>query len=71
MRQNMNGLALGELGIVSGPRNTQNGKRFNHLIKKANGQDTFIKNGNVIETVESCIDIIGTHFREVEELAST
>ncbi|MCW3788488.1 hypothetical protein, partial [Plebeiibacterium sediminum] len=32
--QNMNGLALGELGIVSGPRNTQNGKRFNHLIKK-------------------------------------
>ncbi len=66
----MNGLALGELGIVSGPRNTQNGKRFNHLIKKANGQDTFIKNGNVIETVESCIDIIGTHFREVEELAS-
>lgn len=69
--ENMNGLALGELGIVSGPRNTQNGKRFNHLIKKANGQDTFIKNGNVIETVESCIDIIGTHFREVEELASS
>ena len=68
--QNMNGLALGELGIVSGPRNTQNGKRFNHLIKKANGQDTFIKNGNVIETVESCIDLIGSHFREVEELAS-
>jgi hypothetical protein len=68
--ENMNGLALGELGIVSGPRNTQNGKRFNHLIKKANGQNTFIKNGNVIETVESCIDIIGTYFREVEELAS-
>jgi hypothetical protein len=66
----MNGLALGELGIVSGPRNTQNGKRFNHLIKKANGQDTFIKNGNVIETVESCVDLIGSHFREVEELAS-
>ncbi|MBN2262801.1 MAG: hypothetical protein JW735_07810, partial [Prolixibacteraceae bacterium] len=43
---------------------------FNHLIKKANGQDTFIKNGNVIETVESCIDLIGSHFREVEELAS-
>ncbi len=68
--ENMNGLALGELGIVSGPRNTQNGKRFNHLIKKANGQDTFIKNGNVIETVESCIDLIGSHYREVEELAS-
>ena len=34
----MNGLALGELGIVSGPRNTQNGKRFNRLVKKANGQ---------------------------------
>ena len=68
--ENMNGLALGELGIVSGPRNTQNGKRFNHLIKKANGQDTFIKNGNVIETVESCIDLISSHYREVEELAS-
>ena len=67
--QDMNGLALGELGIVSGPRNTQNGKRFNSLIKKANGQDTFIKNGNVIETVESCIDVIGSHYREVEELA--
>ncbi|WP_430933249.1 hypothetical protein [Saccharicrinis sp. 156] len=68
--ENMNGLALGELGIVSGPRNTQNGKKFNHLIKKANGQDTFIKNGNVIETVENCIDTIGSHYREVEELAS-
>jgi hypothetical protein len=68
--ENMNGLALGELGIVSGPRNTQNGIRFNHLIKKANGKDTFIKNGNVIETVESCIDLIATHYREVEELAS-
>ncbi len=68
--QNMNGLALGELGIVSGPRNTQNGKKFNHLIKKANGQDVFIKNGNVIDTVENCIDTIGSHYREVEELAS-
>ena len=67
--QDMNGLALGELGIVSGPRNTQNGKRFNRLIKKANGQDTFIKNGNVIETVESCIDVISSHYWEVEELA--
>ncbi|MDA3883159.1 MAG: hypothetical protein PF481_07725 [Bacteroidales bacterium] len=65
----MNGLALGELGIVSGPRNTKNGKRFNHLIKRANGQDTFIKNGNVLETVENCIDIIGSHYREVESLA--
>ena len=68
---NMSGLALGELGIVSGPRNTQNGKQFNHLIKKATGQDKFIKNGNVIETVESCIDTIASHFREVEELASS
>ncbi len=66
--QHMNG--LGELGIVSGPRNTQNGKKFNHLIKKANGKDTLIKNGNVIETVENCIDIIASHYREVEELAS-
>ncbi|MCT4643885.1 MAG: hypothetical protein N4A74_02780 [Carboxylicivirga sp.] len=67
--QNMNGLALGELGIVSGPRNTQNGHRFNHLIKRASGTDVFVKNGNVIETVESCIDIIAEHFIEVEELA--
>ncbi|MBR8536711.1 hypothetical protein KDU71_14135 [Carboxylicivirga sediminis] len=70
MRQNMNGLALGELGIVSGPRNTQDGRKFNHLIKKASGTDVFVKNGNVLETVESCIEIIAEHFREVEELAS-
>ncbi|MCT4643619.1 MAG: hypothetical protein N4A74_01435 [Carboxylicivirga sp.] len=68
---NMNGLALGELGIVSGPRNTQDGRKFNHLIKRASGTDVFVKNGNVLETVESCIDIIGSHFREVEELAGT
>jgi len=67
---NMNGLALGELGIVSGPRNTQDGRKFNHLIKKASGTDVFVKNGNVLETVESCIEIIAEHFREVEELAS-
>ncbi len=70
MRQNMNGLALGELGIVSGPRDTQDGRKFNHLIKKASGTDVFVKNGNVLETVESCIEIIAEHFREVEELAS-
>ncbi len=69
-RQDMNGLALGALGIVSGPRNTQDGSKYNHLIKKASGTDVFIKNGNVLETVESCIDIIAEHFREVEELAS-
>jgi hypothetical protein len=67
---NMNGLALGDLGIVSGPRNTQDGRKFNHLIKKASGTDVFVKNGNVLETVESCIEIIAEHFREVEELAS-
>ncbi|MCT4586421.1 MAG: hypothetical protein N4A71_01220 [Carboxylicivirga sp.] len=67
---NMNGLALGELGIVSGPRNTQDGRKFNHLIKKASGTDVFVKNGNVLETVESCIEIIAEHFLEVEELAS-
>ncbi len=67
--ENMNGLALGELGIVSGPRNTQDGRKFNHLIKKASGTDVFIKNGNVLETVESCIDIIAEHHREVEGLA--
>lgn len=70
MRQNMEGLTSSNLGIVSGPRNTQNGKKFNHLIKRADGQEVFIKNGNVIETVENCIEIIGSHFREVEELAS-
>ena len=67
--ENMNGLALGQLGIVSGPRNTKDGRKFNHLIKKATGTDTFIKNGNVLETVESCIDIVADHYREVEELA--
>ena len=69
-QDNMNGLALGELGIVSGPRNTQDGRKFNHLIKKASGTDVFVKNGNVLETVESCIETIAEHFREVEELAS-
>nr|WP_321409089.1 hypothetical protein [uncultured Carboxylicivirga sp.] len=69
MRQNMNGLALGTLGIVSGPRNTQDGRKYNHLIKRASGKDVFVKNGNVIETVESCIDLIAEHYREVEGLA--
>ncbi|MBN2833446.1 MAG: hypothetical protein JXR48_00625 [Candidatus Delongbacteria bacterium] len=69
--QDMNGLATGNLGIVSGPRNTQNGKKFNHLIKRANGQEIYLKNGNVIQTVENCIDIIASHHREVEDLART
>ncbi len=64
---NMNGFAL---GIVSGPRNTQDGRKFNHLVKKASGKDVFVKNGNVLETVESCIETIAEHYREVEELAS-
>jgi hypothetical protein len=68
--ENMNGLASGQLGIVSGPRNTKDGRRFNHLIKKASGTDKLIKNGNVLETVESCINIIADHYREVEELAT-
>jgi hypothetical protein len=66
---NMNGLALGQLGIVSGPRNTQDGRKFNNLIKKATGKEVFVKNGNVLETVESCIDIVASHHREVEDLA--
>ncbi len=65
----MNGLALGTLGIVSGPRNTQDGRKYNHLIKKASGKDVLLKNGNVLETVESCIDIVAQHYREVEDLA--
>ncbi|WP_147272012.1 hypothetical protein [Marinilabilia salmonicolor] len=69
--ENMNGLASGQLGIVSGPRNTQDGRQFNHLIKKATGTDKFIKNGNVLETVENCINIVADHYREVEELAKT
>jgi hypothetical protein len=67
--ENMNGLASGQLGIVSGPRNTKDGRKFNHLMKKASGSDKFVKNGNVLETVESCINIIADHYREVEELA--
>ncbi|WP_430811631.1 MULTISPECIES: hypothetical protein [unclassified Carboxylicivirga] len=66
---NMNGLALSALGIVSGPRNTQDGRQYNHLIKRASGKDVFVKNGNVLETVESCIDLIAEHYREVEDLA--
>jgi hypothetical protein len=65
----MSGLALGELGIVSGPRNTKDGRKYNHLIKKASGKDVFVKNGNVLETVESCIDLVAEHYLEVEELA--
>ncbi len=68
--ENMNGLASGQLGIVSGPRNTKDGRQFNHLIKRAAGASTFIKNGSVLETVESCINIIADHYREVEELAA-
>jgi hypothetical protein len=67
--ENMNGLASGQLGIVSGPRNTKDGRQFNHLIKKATGTDRFIKNGNVLETVEGCINMVADHYREVEELA--
>jgi hypothetical protein len=66
---NMSGLALGQLGIVSGPRNTLDGRKFNNLIKKATGTEVFVKNGNVLETVESCIDIVASHYREVEDLA--
>lgn len=69
IKQHMNGLALGQLGIVSGPRNTQDGRKFNNLIKKAAGKEVFVKNGNVLETVESCIDIVASHHREVEDLA--
>jgi hypothetical protein len=64
---NMNG--LGQLGLVSGKRDTKDGRKFNHLIKKAAGTDRFIKNGNVLETVESCIDMVADHYREVEDLA--
>ena len=69
--QSLTNDTMNGLGIVSGPRNTQNGKQYNHLIKRADGKDKAIKTGNVIDTVESCIDIIGSHFREVEELAVT
>ncbi|MCU4176450.1 hypothetical protein [Carboxylicivirga sp. N1Y90] len=65
----MSGFALGQLGIVSGPRNTQDGRKYNNLIKRATGTETFVKNGNVLETVESCIEIIADHYREVEDLA--
>ncbi|WP_139314964.1 hypothetical protein, partial [Saccharicrinis aurantiacus] len=67
--QHMSGLALGQLGIVSGPRNTQDGTKYNKLIKKADGNQVLVKNGNVLETVEGCIDIVASHYREVEDLA--
>ena len=47
--ENMNGLVLEQLGIVSGPRNTKNGQQFNHLIKKASNNGVFVKNGHVLE----------------------
>ncbi len=68
----MQGIALGQtLGIVSGPRNTQNGASYNHLIKKAEGKDMYLKEGDVTATVEACIDIVAEHYREVEALAKT
>lgn len=67
--EDMSGLAIGQLGIVSGPRDTKDGRKYNQLIKRAEGKDVLIKNGNVLETVESCINIIAEHYREVEDLA--
>ena len=66
---NMNGLPIGQLGIVSGPRNTKDGRQYNHLVRKAEGKDLYLKTGNVLETVESCIDLVASHYREVEGLA--
>ena len=67
--EDMSGLAIGQIGIVSGPRDTKDGRKYNQLIKRAEGKDVLIKNGNVLETVESCINIIAEHYREVEDLA--
>ena len=60
---------IGQLGIVSGPRNTQDGRQFNHLIKRAEGKDVLIKNGDVVDTVESCINVVAEHYTEVKDLA--
>lgn len=57
------------LGIVSGPRNTKNGSQFNHLIRPAQGMEILLKNGNVHETVQSCMDVVARHYREVAPLA--
>lgn len=62
---------LGQLGIVSGPRNTKDGRAFNHLIKKAAGEELLLKNGNVIETVEACVELVANHYLEVADLAKT
>ena len=67
--ENMNG--IGQLGIVSGPRNTIDGQKYNHLIKRADGKSKLIKTGNVLETVESCVNIVDDHYREVADLANT
>ncbi len=67
LTDNMSG--LGQLGIVSGPRDTKNGTRYNNLIKKPTGKEVFLKTGNVYETVENCIDIVAGHYHEVEGLA--
>lgn len=63
--------SLGQLGIVSGPRQTRDGRAFNHLIKSQEGKDLFIKNGSVNEVVSACIDIVADHYKEVEDLAKT
>jgi hypothetical protein len=68
-KENMNG--IGQLGIVSGPRKTIDGQQYNHLIKRADGKSKLIKTGNVLETVESCVDIVANHYLEVEDLANT
>lgn len=62
--ENMKGL-----GIVSGPRNTQNGARYNHLIQPAAEREIFIKDGNVYETVKSCMYIVATYYKQVAPLA--
>lgn len=69
--ESMSGIPIGQLGIVSGPRDTKDGTQYNHLIKKSRGKEIFIENGNVIETVESCIDIVENNHKEVESLAKS
>ncbi len=71
LSKDMQGISLGQLGIVSGPRNTQDGRRYNHLIKKAEGKDVYIKDGDVTATVEACIELVSEHYREVEALAKS
>lgn len=65
----MNG--IGQLGIVSGPRNTQNGSKYNHLIAPSSGENMYLHKGEVDDVVNACVHIVASHYQEVMPLAKS